>query len=84
MGKWFLHANLGEEARAIDNAGFAGDGWDDEKVEQLLQLWEKDISLEDIAEKLDVSEFRIATQVIKNDLVLFDAQFKDAVVEFYR
>ena len=83
MGKWFLFASLGSEASQLDGASFSGDGWDDEKLEKLLNLWEQDFYLEEIATKLEVSEFRVATQVVKNDLVLFDEKFIIAVEDFY-
>jgi hypothetical protein len=83
MGKWFLHASLGSEAGEFDSVSFSGDGWDDDKRERLLTIWEQDISIQEIAEELEVSEFRVATQVIKNDLVIFDQEFVTAVKEFY-
>jgi hypothetical protein len=83
MGKWFLHASLVSEAGEFDPVSFSGDGWDDDKRERLLTIWEQDISIQEIAEELEVSEFRVATQVIKNDLVIFDQEFVTAVKEFY-
>jgi hypothetical protein len=83
MGKWFLHASLGSEASEFDPVSFSGDGWDNDKRERLLTIWEQDISIQEIAEELEVSEFRVATQVIKNDLVIFDQEFVTAVKEFY-
>jgi hypothetical protein len=83
MGKWFLHASLGSEAGEFDSVSFSGDGWDDDKRERLLTIWEQDISIHEIAEELEVSEFRVATQVIRNDLVIFDQEFVTAVKMFY-
>jgi hypothetical protein len=83
LGKWFLHASMGPEAYELDSASFSGDGWNDDKRSQLISIWEQDISIQEIAEKLSVSESRIASEVIKNDLVIFDEEFIIAVKTFY-
>lgn len=83
MGKWFLFASLGPEARGLDGTSFSGDGWSDEKLELLLNLWEQEIYLEELVTILEVSAFRVATQVVKHDLVLFDEKFLIAVEDFY-
>jgi len=83
LGKWFLHASLGSEANELDSATFSGDGWSDEKRAQLISIWEQDISIQEIAEELGVSESRIASEVIKNDLVIFDEEFTAAINAYY-
>ncbi len=83
LGKWFLYASLGPEAKELDSVSFSGDGWNDEKKAQLVSIWEQDISIQEIAKALSVSESRIASEVIKNDLVIFDEEFVTAVKMFY-
>lgn len=83
MAKWYLLVVAEEPETDKNSDSFSGDGWDEEKLEQLLDIWEQDLSLEDLAEKLDVSLSRVATQVVINDLIVFDYQFIDAVEEFY-
>jgi hypothetical protein len=83
LGKWFLYASLGTEANELDSATFSGDEWNDDKRAQLISIWEQDISIPEIAEVLSVSESRIASEVIKNDLVIFDEEFVTAVKIFY-
>jgi hypothetical protein len=83
MGKWYLHVTLGETAEELVSASFSNDGWNDEKLDSLFELWEDDYTLDELAEKLEVSAFRVATQVIKNDLIIYDEQFIDAVNSHY-
>ena len=83
MGKWFLHASMDEIARNVDGISFSLDGWNDEKLEQLYSLWESDFSLEEIARELKVSEYRVAVEAIKSELVIFDEVFLEAVNDFY-
>jgi hypothetical protein len=83
MGKWYLHVEMGEFANNHDSASFSDDAWNDEKLDHLFEIWEQDLSLEEIAEKLEVSFMRIATQVVKNDLILFENQFIEVVESFY-
>ena len=83
MGKWFLYASLGPTSYDLTGMSFSGDGWDNEKLENLLTLWESDLSLEEVASELSVSEFRVAVEAVKNDLVVFDSAFIEAVNDFY-
>ncbi len=84
MGKWFLHASLGVTSHKLTGISFSGDGWDDEKLENLLKLWESELSIEEVASELSVSEYRIAVEAVKNDLVIFDSVLLDAVNQFYK
>jgi hypothetical protein len=83
MGKWFLCASLGATSHKLTGISFSGDGWDDEKLENLLKLWETELSIEEVASELSVSEFRVAVEAVKNDLVIFDSVLVDAVNQFY-
>lgn len=83
MGKWFLHASLGPTSHKLTGISFSGDGWDDEKLENLLKLWETELSIEEVASELSVSEFRVAVEAVKNDLIIFDSALMDAVNQFY-
>jgi hypothetical protein len=67
----------------LTGISFSGDGWDDEKLENLLKLWETELSIEEVASELSVSEFRVAVEAVKNDLVIFDSVLVDAVNQFY-
>jgi hypothetical protein len=83
MGKWFLYASLGPTSHKLTGISFSGDGWDDEKLENLLKLWETELSIEEVASELSVSEFRVAVEAVKNDLIIFDSALIDAVNQFY-
>jgi hypothetical protein len=83
MGKWYIHVVMGDSAEEFVSASFSDDSWNDRKLDSLFELWEDDFSLDELAGKLGVSVFRVATQVIKNDLIVFDEQFTDAVNSFY-
>lgn len=83
MGKWFLHASLGPSSHNLTGMSFSGDGWNDEKLENLLKLWETELSMEEVASELSVSEFRVAVEAVKSDLIIFDSAFIDAVKQFY-
>ncbi len=83
MGKWFMYASLGPSSHKWTGMSFSGAGWDDEKLENLLNLWETELSIEEIASELGVSEFRVAVEAIKNDLVIFDETLLGAVNDFY-
>jgi hypothetical protein len=41
------------------------------------------LTIEELAKKLEVGVYRVASQVVKNDLILFDRQFVDAVHSYY-
>lgn len=83
LGKWFLHASLGETSHNLDGVSFSGDGWDEKKLEELYSLWESDLSLEKIARGLKVSEYRVAIEAVKSDLVIFDEAILAAINDFY-
>jgi hypothetical protein len=83
MGKWFLNASLGPTSHELTGISFSGDGWNEEKLDNLLTLWETDLSLEEVASELDVSAFRVAVEAVKNDLVVFDSVLIEAVNDFY-
>ena len=83
MGKWFLYASLGPTSHELTGISFSGDGWNEEKLDNLLTLWETDLSLEEVASELDVSAFRVAVEAVKNDLVVFDSVLIEAVNDFY-
>jgi hypothetical protein len=83
MGKWFTYASLGPSSHKLTGISFSGDGWDDEKLENPLKLWETELSIEEVALELNVSEFRVAVEAVKNDLVIFDSVLVDAVNQFY-
>jgi hypothetical protein len=83
MGKWYLHVEMGDLAKDHESVSFSNDSWDEEKQDYLFEIWEHDLTLEEVAKKLEVSLFRVATQVVKNDLIIFDRQFVDAVHSFY-
>ena len=83
MAKWYLRVVTEEMGTDQDSSSYSGDSWDEEKLEQLLDIWEQDLSIEELAEKLKVGLFRVATQVVINDLIVFDYQFIDVVEEFY-
>jgi superfamily I DNA/RNA helicase len=83
LGKWFLYASLGHASHELDRISFSGDAWDEKKLEQLFLLWESDLSLEKIAAELKVSEFRVAIEAVKSDLIIFDEAFFVAIKEFY-
>lgn len=83
MGKWFLYASLGPTSHKLTGISFSGDGWGDEKLENLLKLWETELSIEEVASELSVSEFRVAVEAVKNDLIIFDSVLIDAVNQFY-
>lgn len=83
MGKWYLHAEIGESARKFDSVSFSEDGWGDEKLNSFFEFWNSKLSLVELAAKLEVSVFRLATQAVINDLIEFDDQFIDAVESYY-
>jgi superfamily I DNA/RNA helicase len=83
VAKWYLHASLGRGAKEIDSISFSNDGWDETKLDTLFDLWESDITLDELSSILGVSEQRIASQAIINDLVIFDQSFIEAVKDFY-
>ncbi len=83
MAKWYIHVVMGDGAEQFASARFSDDGWDDRKLDTLFELWEDDFTVDELAEKLGVSVFRVATQIIKNDLIVFDQQFAEAVNSHY-
>lgn len=83
LAKWFLYASLGEDARTVETKNYGDENWDDFKNTVLLQLWEKDLDIEQLANELDVSLPRLAYQVINADLVIIDEAFDDAVINYY-
>ncbi len=83
MGKWYLHAEMGETAGNFDSVSFSEDGWGDEKLNSFFELWDSNLTLVELAEKLKVSVFRLATQAVVNDLIEFDDQFIEAVDSYY-
>ena len=83
LAKWFVVATFGVESSDLASANFSGDGWDDEKVDLLFELW-NEMEMEELASELEVSLFRVATQAIKYDLVEIDEEFRRAVKSFYR
>ena len=83
MGKWFLFASLGPTSHDLSGISFSGDGWGDEKLDKLLNLWETDMSIDELASELEVSEFRIAVESVRNELVVYDSAFLDAAKDFY-
>lgn len=83
MGKWFLSASLGPTSHKLNGISFSGDGWDDEKLENFLKLWETELNIKELASELRVSELRIAVEAVKNDLIIFDSALIDAVNQFY-
>jgi len=78
-----LYASLGPTSHELTGISFSGDGWNEEKLDNLLTLWETDLSLEEVASELDVSAFRVAVEAVKNDLVVFDSVLIEAVNDFY-
>jgi hypothetical protein len=82
LAKWFVVASFGAGSVDLASVSFSGDGWNDEKVDQLFELW-NELGLEELASKLEVSLFRIATQAIRHDLVEIDDEFLSAVNSFY-
>jgi len=82
LAKWFVVATFGVASVDLASASFSGDGWNDEKVDQLFELW-NELGLEELASKLEVSLFRIATQAIRHDLVEIDKEFLIAVNSYY-
>lgn len=83
LAKWFLHASLGEDARTLETKNFGDENWDDTKHITLLELWEEDLDIEQLAKELDISLPRLAFQVINADLVIIDEAFDDAVITYY-
>jgi hypothetical protein len=83
MAKWYIYVVMGDSAEEFVSTRFSDDGWVDGKLDTLFELWEDDFSVDELAEKLGVSVFRVATQVIKNDLIVFDQQFVEAVKSYY-
>ena len=83
MAKWFLHASSGPTSHNLDRVSFSADIWDEIKLEKFYTLWESDVSLEELAQILKVSEFRVAIEAVRSDLVIFDQAFIEAVKEFY-
>ena len=83
MAKWYLHVAIGKLATHHDSVSFSEDAWSEEKLSSLLNIWDQDLSIEEIAENLDVSLFRVATQVVINDLIIFDNQFVEVVHSYY-
>lgn len=78
-----MYASLGPTSHELTGISFSGDGWNEEKLDNLLTLWETDLSLEEVASELDVSAFRVAVEAVKNDLVVFDSVLIEAVNDFY-
>jgi hypothetical protein len=76
-------AIFGTASVELTSATFSGDGWGDDKVDLLYELWNQDFEIDEIASELEVSLFRIATQAIKLDLVEIDDAFLNAVQSFY-
>lgn len=83
LAKWYLYASIGEEAKKIEAKNFRDENWDEAKDDTLLELWESDLDVHQLADKLDISLPRLAYQVIKADLVIIDEAFEDAVVSHY-
>lgn len=83
LAKWYLYASLGEDARKLESKRFSDETWSEAKYEKLLNLWETDIDVRQLAAELDVSLTRLAFQVINADLVIIDEAFDSAVVTFY-
>jgi hypothetical protein len=83
MGKWYLQIELGDLANDLESVSFSSDGWDGHKLDYLFEIWDQDLTIEELAKKLEVGVYRVASQVVKNDLILFDRQFVDAVHSYY-
>jgi hypothetical protein len=83
LAKWYLLAIDDSDKTDITRYDFRHDAWNESKVELLFACWEKDMEVVEIADELDVSIFRIATQIIRHDLVEIGEAFTDAIEEFY-
>ena len=83
LAKWYLLATLESDETGTRNQEFRNDAWNESKVELLFECWEKDMEVDDIADLIGVSVFRIATQIIRHDLVEIGEAFIDAIEEFY-
>ena len=83
LAKWYVIAIFGTASVELTSATFSGDGWGDDKIDLLYELWNQDFEIDEIASELEVSLFRIATQAIKLDLVEIDDAFLNAVQSFY-
>lgn len=83
LAKWYLVATYGKDSPEHSETSFSGDGWSDELLDELFNLWNEDLELHEISSILEVSLFRIATQAIKYDLVEIDNAFLEAVNDYY-
>ena len=83
LAKWLLHASIDVTNAAPSTTNFSGVDWDNSKDDLLYELWESDTDIEEIADELDVSVFKIALLLIQYDLVEVDDAFVDAIEDFY-
>lgn len=83
LAKWYLLATLESDETGTKNQEFRYDAWNESKVDLLFECWEKDMEVDEIAGLIGVSVFRIATQIIRHDLVEIGEAFLDAIEEFY-
>lgn len=83
LAKWYLVATYGKDSIEHSETSFSGDGWNDEKLDALFDLWNGDMELHEISSELEAKLFRIATEAIKHDLVEIDHAFLNAVEDYY-
>jgi superfamily I DNA/RNA helicase len=83
MAKWYLVAIFGEEANDFKSVRFEDEVWDEGKQNELMKLWEEDIELAELAERLDLSIPRLAFEIVSEDLIEFDEVFEEAVEMYY-
>jgi hypothetical protein len=83
LAKWLLHVSTDVTNATTSRANFNGVDWDDSKDDLLFELWESDTDIEEIADELDVSVFKIALLLIQYEAVEIDDAFVDAIEDFY-
>ena len=83
LAKWLVHASIDVTNVSPSTTNLSGVDWDDSKDDLLFELWESDSDIEEIADELDVSVFKIALLLIQYDLVEVDDAFVDAIENFY-
>jgi hypothetical protein len=83
LARWLLHVTVDMTNTTSSTKNLDGIDWDDYKDDLLFELWESDIDIEEIADELNVSVFKIALLLIQYDLVEVDDAFVDAIEDFY-
>ena len=83
LARWLLHVTVDMTNTSSSTTNLDGINWDDSKDDLLFELWDSDTDIEEMADELNVSVFKIALLLIQYDLVEVDDAFVDAVENFY-